>query len=91
MEPVISGCFPCECKSRQPHPVAGWRSSFATSGQPVDQQPGLDGFAGDGQMATNANRPGYKLIFTAYITTKQGRRIYAWQKGLKVFAIWVKA
>ncbi len=42
-------------------------------------------------MASNANRPGYKLIFTSYITTKRGLRIYAWQKGLKVFAIWVKA
>lgn len=35
-------------------------------------------------------RPGYKLVFTTYITLKNGRRIYAWQKGRKAFAIWVR-
>jgi hypothetical protein len=29
-------------------------------------------------------------IYTAYITLKDGRRIYASSKGLKAFCIWVK-
>lgn len=35
-------------------------------------------------------RPGYRLIFRPFITLKNGKRIYAWQHGLKVFAFWVK-
>lgn len=41
-------------------------------------------------MPKNMNKPGYKLIFTAYITTRKGKRIYAYERGLKAFAIWVK-
>lgn len=37
-----------------------------------------------------ADRPGYHLIFRAYITLKNGRRIYARQVGLRAFPIWVK-
>ena len=32
----------------------------------------------------------YDIIFTKYITTRNGKRIYAWQYGLKVFRIKVK-
>lgn len=32
-----------------------------------------------------------KYIFTAYITLKNGRRIYAWQYGLKAFCIAIKS
>lgn len=28
-------------------------------------------------------------IFTAYITTKDGRRLYAKQYGMKAFRIWI--
>ena len=35
-------------------------------------------------------KPGYKLIFVAYITTRNGKRIYAYQYGKKAFPIWVK-
>ncbi len=35
-------------------------------------------------------RPGYKLIFVAYVTTKSGKRIYASSYGLQGFAIWVR-
>lgn len=35
-------------------------------------------------------RPGYKLIFVKWITTKNGRRIYASSYGKQAFAIWVK-
>ncbi len=34
--------------------------------------------------------PGYKLIFSAFITLKNGKRLYAWQKGLKAFPLIVK-
>jgi len=33
----------------------------------------------------------YEYIYTAYITTRNGRRIYAWQYGLKAFRIRVKS
>lgn len=36
-----------------------------------------------------ANHPGKRLIFTAYITLKNGQKLFAWQKGLKAFPIWV--
>ncbi len=35
-------------------------------------------------------RPGYRLIYRAFFTTKSGKRIYASQYGLKAFAFWVK-
>ncbi len=35
-------------------------------------------------------RPGYRLIFRAWITLKNGTRLYASQHGLKAFAFWVK-
>jgi len=35
-------------------------------------------------------KDGYRLIFVAYITTRTGKRIYAYQYGRKAFAIWVK-
>lgn len=28
-------------------------------------------------------------IYTAFITLRNGKRLYAWQKGLKAFRIWV--
>lgn len=34
-------------------------------------------------------RPGYKLIFRAYITLKNGKRLYASSCGLKAFPLWV--
>lgn len=34
-------------------------------------------------------RPGYKLICRAWITLKNGKRLYAHQKGLKAFCFWV--
>lgn len=30
-----------------------------------------------------------RWIFTSYITTKSGKRIYAWMYGKKAFRIWV--
>jgi hypothetical protein len=38
-------------------------------------------------MATSAieAREGFTIICRPYITTKQGKRIYAWEKGLKAF------
>ncbi len=30
------------------------------------------------------------VVYTAYITLKNGKRIYAWQYGLKAFRICVK-
>ena len=36
------------------------------------------------------NRPGYRLIFRAWKTLKDGTRVYASQYGLKAFAFWVK-
>ena len=36
-----------------------------------------------------SEREGYKLIFRPYITLRNGRRLYAWQKGKKAFAFWV--
>lgn len=41
-------------------------------------------------MATSEERPGYKLIFRAYITLKDGRVLYASQVGKRAFPIWVK-
>jgi hypothetical protein len=35
-------------------------------------------------------RPGYRMIFTRFITLKNGRRIFANSYGLKAFAIWVR-
>ncbi len=35
-------------------------------------------------------RDGYRLVYTKYITLRNGKRIYATQYGLKAFAIWVK-
>lgn len=29
-------------------------------------------------------------IYTTYITTKSGKRIYAWQHGKKAFRFWVE-
>ena len=34
--------------------------------------------------------PGYVEKFTAYVTTRNGRKIHAWMFGLKAFRIWVK-
>jgi len=31
------------------------------------------------------------LIFTKYITLKNGKRLYAWMYNKQAFAIWVKA
>lgn len=39
---------------------------------------------------TPEKRPGSHLIYTAYITLKNGKRIYASKYGKKAFAIWVK-
>lgn len=36
------------------------------------------------------DRPGYHLIFVAYITLRNGRRLYAAQYGKRAFPIWVK-
>ena len=33
--------------------------------------------------------PGFRLVFTAYITLKNGTRLYAKQKGLKAFPLLV--
>lgn len=35
-------------------------------------------------------RPGYRLIFRPWITTKDGRIIWAKTYGKRAFAIWVK-
>jgi len=35
-------------------------------------------------------RPGYRLIFRAFITLKNGKRLYARQVGKRAFPIWVK-
>ena len=35
-------------------------------------------------------RPGYRVIYRYYITLRNGRRLYAWQVGLKAFPIRVK-
>jgi len=40
--------------------------------------------------STERSRPGYHVIFVAYITTRNGKRIYASAYGLRAFAIWVK-
>lgn len=34
--------------------------------------------------------PGYEYIFTKYITLRNGKRIYASQRGLKAFRIKVR-
>lgn len=39
---------------------------------------------------TTEERPGYKQIFTTYITLRNGKRLYASQCGKKVFTFWVK-
>lgn len=41
-------------------------------------------------MVSTETRPGMHLIFVAYITLKNGRRLYARNYGLRAFAIWVK-
>jgi hypothetical protein len=41
-------------------------------------------------MKNADSRPGMHLIFVAYITLKNGRRLYARNYGRKAFAIWVK-
>ena len=33
--------------------------------------------------------PGYILVFRPYITLRNGRRLYAREKGKRVFAFWV--
>jgi hypothetical protein len=35
-------------------------------------------------------RPGYRLVITTYITLRNGKRLYAWQRGKKAFVFWVK-
>lgn len=40
-------------------------------------------------MSKEKNRNGYSLVFRAFITTKNGKRIYANQCGLKAFPIWI--
>ena len=35
-------------------------------------------------------KEGYRLIWTAYITLRNGKRLYASQCGKKAFPIWVK-
>lgn len=35
------------------------------------------------------SRPGYVLIFRAYYTDKDGRRVYAKWYGLKAWPLWV--
>lgn len=40
-------------------------------------------------MCIEKDREGYKLIFRPFITLRNGKRLYAWQKGLKAFAFWV--
>ena len=35
-------------------------------------------------------KEGYRLIYTAYITLRNGKRLYASSCGKKAFAIWVK-
>ena len=39
---------------------------------------------------TEDSRPGYHVIYVAYITTRNGKRLYARSYGLRAFAIWVK-
>ena len=41
-------------------------------------------------MADPNTRPGYRLIFVKWITTRSGKRIYASSYGLQAFAIWVR-
>ncbi|OHE57972.1 MAG: hypothetical protein A2Z47_15130 [Thermodesulfovibrio sp. RBG_19FT_COMBO_42_12] len=43
------------------------------------------------RRAKSLEKDGYRLIFVAYITTRTGRRLYAWQYGRRCWAIWVKA
>ena len=38
----------------------------------------------------SSNDPNDDVIFRPYITLKNGRRLYAWQCGLKAFPIQVK-
>lgn len=35
-------------------------------------------------------RPGYKLIFRATITLKNGKKLHASARGLKAWPIWVR-
>jgi hypothetical protein len=41
-------------------------------------------------MAKAKTRPGMHLIFVAYITLKNGKRLYASAYGKRAWAIWVK-
>lgn len=41
-------------------------------------------------MTEYDTRPGYRLIFRPWITTKDGKKIWAKAYGLKAFAIWVE-
>jgi hypothetical protein len=41
-------------------------------------------------MAAYEERPGYRLIFRAFITLKNGKVLYASQVGKRAFPIWVK-
>ncbi|MDB5338836.1 MAG: hypothetical protein JWN70_4455 [Planctomycetaceae bacterium] len=33
--------------------------------------------------------PGYREVYSAFITLRNGKKIYAWQKGLKAFRFFV--
>ena len=41
------------------------------------------------QLSLFPEQPGTRVIYRPYITIK-GRRIYAWQRGLKAFPIRIK-
>lgn len=41
-------------------------------------------------MKKAENRPGYKLVFSKYITLKNGKRLYAANYGLEAFSFWVR-
>ena len=43
-----------------------------------------------GKRGTDVGNEDYVYVFTKYITTRNGRRIYAFQYGLKAFRIRVK-
>ncbi len=40
-------------------------------------------------MGKSDDRPGFRLIFRPWITLPDGTKIYAKDKGLKAFPIWV--
>lgn len=50
----------------------------------------MDSGKKDGQRKLNPPGPGYRLIWRPYITTKNGKKVYASSKGLKAFPIWIK-